>query len=92
MWTVMQHTIFMVTHNVDEAILLSDRIALMTNGPDPRLAETVAVDIPRPRSRETMIDTASTRGCATTCCIFCCAAHMPSRRMPSRRGNFSPRE
>ena len=58
MWTIMQHTVFMVTHDVDEALLLSGRIALMTNGPEARLAETVEVDIPRPRSRETMIDTA----------------------------------
>ncbi len=58
MWTVMQHTVFMVTHDVDEALLLSDRIALMTNGPEARLAETVEVNIPRPRSRETMVDTA----------------------------------
>jgi nitrate/nitrite transport system ATP-binding protein len=58
MWAVMQHTVFMVTHEVDEALLLSDRIALMTNGPEARLAETVQVNIPRPRSRETMIDTA----------------------------------
>jgi nitrate/nitrite transport system ATP-binding protein len=57
MWTVMRHTVFMVTHDVDEALLLSDRIALMTNGPEARLAECVEVDIPRPRSRETMIDT-----------------------------------
>jgi nitrate/nitrite transport system ATP-binding protein len=57
MWTVMQHTVFMVTHDADEALLLSDRIALMTNGPEARLAETVEVNIPRPRSRETMIDT-----------------------------------
>jgi nitrate/nitrite transport system ATP-binding protein len=58
MWTVMQHTVFMVTHDVDEALLLSDRIALITNGPEARLAETVEVNIPRPRCRETMIDTA----------------------------------
>lgn len=57
MWTAMQNTVFMVTHDVDEAILLSDRIALMTNGPDARLADTIEVDIPRPRHRETMIDT-----------------------------------
>jgi ABC-type nitrate/sulfonate/bicarbonate transport system ATPase subunit len=37
----MQHTVFMVTHDVDEALLLSDRIALMANGPEARLAETV---------------------------------------------------
>jgi nitrate/nitrite transport system ATP-binding protein len=41
---------------VDEAILLSDRIALMTNGPDARLAEIVEVKLPRPRSRADIID------------------------------------
>jgi nitrate/nitrite transport system ATP-binding protein len=63
MWTVMQHTVFMVTHDADEALLLSDRIALMTNGPEARLAETVEVNIPRPRSRETMIDTTEYTRC-----------------------------
>src|SRR5262245_39915771 len=58
MWSATQHTVFMVTHDVDEALLLSDRIALMTNGPEARLAESFEVSIPRPRIRETLIDTA----------------------------------
>jgi nitrate/nitrite transport system ATP-binding protein len=56
MWTASRNTVFMVTHDVDEAILLSDRIALMTNGPDARLAEIVEVKIPRPRTRAQIID------------------------------------
>ena len=56
MWTETRNTVFMVTHDVDEAILLSDRIALMTNGPDARLAEIVEVKIARPRARATIID------------------------------------
>lgn len=56
MWTATKNTVFMVTHDVDEAILLSDRIALMTNGPEARLAEIIEVSIPRPRGRETLID------------------------------------
>jgi len=56
MWTATRNTVFMVTHDVDEAILLSDRIALMTNGPDAELAETIEINIPRPRNRETLID------------------------------------
>jgi len=56
MWNATQNTIFMVTHDVDEAILLSDRIALMTNSPDARIAECIEVNIPRPRSRESIID------------------------------------
>jgi len=56
MWSSTQNTIFMVTHDVDEAILLSDRIALMTNSPEAHIAECIDVNIPRPRSRETIID------------------------------------
>ncbi|WP_447980251.1 ABC transporter ATP-binding protein [Candidatus Nitrospira bockiana] len=56
MWNATRNTVFMVTHDVDEAILLSDRILLMTNGPCARIAELVDVAIPRPRSRETIIE------------------------------------
>jgi nitrate/nitrite transport system ATP-binding protein len=56
MWTASRNTVFMVTHDVDEAILLSDRIALMTSGPDARLAEILDVKIPRPRTRAELID------------------------------------
>jgi nitrate/nitrite transport system ATP-binding protein len=56
MWTASRNTVFMVTHDVDEAILLSDRIALMSAGPDARLAEIVDVKMPRPRTRADMID------------------------------------
>jgi nitrate/nitrite transport system ATP-binding protein len=56
MWNSTRNTVFMVTHDVDEAILLSDRIMLMTNGPSSRIAEIVDVTIPRPRSREKVIE------------------------------------
>ncbi len=56
MWSATNSTVFMVTHDVDEAILLSNRIALMTNSPEARIAECLEVNIPRPRSRETIID------------------------------------
>ncbi len=46
-----QQTAFMITHDVDEAILLADRILLMTNGPDARVAEVVVNTLPRPRHR-----------------------------------------
>ncbi len=56
MWEATQSTIFMVTHDVDEAILLSDRIALMSNGPAAELSEIIEVDLPRPRVRADLID------------------------------------
>ncbi len=46
-----QQTAFMITHDVDEAILLADRILLMTNGPDARVAEVVVNTLSRPRQR-----------------------------------------
>jgi nitrate/nitrite transport system ATP-binding protein len=56
MWTASRNTVFMVTHDVDEAILLSDRVALMTSGPGARLAEIVDVKLARPRRRAELID------------------------------------
>jgi nitrate/nitrite transport system ATP-binding protein len=44
-------TAFMITHDVDEAILLADRILLMTNGPEARVAEVVHNRLARPRTR-----------------------------------------
>jgi len=56
MWMSTKNTVFMVTHDVEEAIFLSDKIALMTSGPDARLAEVVDIDFPRPRNREQLSD------------------------------------
>lgn len=50
-----KQTTFMITHDVDEAILLSDRILLMSDGPSARIVESVKVDIPKPRNRATII-------------------------------------
>jgi nitrate/nitrite transport system ATP-binding protein len=54
-WSGTDQTVFMITHDVDEAMLLADRILLMTNGPYARIAESVVVDIPRPRERTSII-------------------------------------
>ena len=45
------NTILMITHDVDEAVLLSDRIVMMTNGPAATIGEVLDVDLPRPRKR-----------------------------------------
>jgi nitrate/nitrite transport system ATP-binding protein len=45
------NTVIMITHDIDEAVLLSDRIVMMTNGPAARIGEVLSVDLPRPRAR-----------------------------------------
>ncbi|HKS64709.1 MAG TPA: ABC transporter ATP-binding protein [Xanthobacteraceae bacterium] len=45
------NTVLMITHDVDEAVLLSDRIVMMTNGPSARIGEVLDVPLPRPRKR-----------------------------------------
>ena len=46
-----QNTVIIITHDVDEAVLLSDRIVMMTNGPEATIGEIVEVNLPRPRDR-----------------------------------------
>jgi nitrate/nitrite transport system ATP-binding protein len=49
-------TVMMITHDVDEAVLLSDRIVMLTNGPASTIGEILTVDLPRPRSRLTLVN------------------------------------
>lgn len=51
-------TVIMITHDVDEAVLLSDRIVMMTNGPDATIGEILDIRLPRPRDRIAMADNA----------------------------------
>jgi nitrate ABC transporter ATP-binding subunit len=50
-------TVMMVTHDIDEAIYLSDRIVVMTNGPEAVIGEIIEVDIPRPREKRAILHT-----------------------------------
>ena len=55
-WTRTEVTAVCVTHDVDEAILLADRVVMMTNGPNARVGRIVEIDIPRPRTRQALLD------------------------------------
>ena len=52
----LKNTVIMITHDVDEAVLLSDRIVMMTNGPAATVGEILEVDLPRPRNRLELAD------------------------------------
>jgi nitrate/nitrite transport system ATP-binding protein len=47
----LKNTMIMITHDVDEAVLLSDRIVMMTNGPSATIGDVLSVNLPRPRKR-----------------------------------------
>ena len=52
----LNNTVIMITHDVDEAVLLSDRIVMMTNGPAATIGGILDVDLPRPRERVKLAD------------------------------------
>ncbi len=53
------NTVIMITHDVDEAVLLSDRIVMMTNGPSARVGEVLTVPLARPRKRLELVTNAT---------------------------------
>lgn len=54
-WQRTQVTAIVVTHDVDEAILLADRVVMMTNGPHAKIGKIETIDLPRPRSRKALL-------------------------------------
>ena len=55
-WSSNQLTAICVTHDIDEALLLADRVVMMTNGPTARVGRILNVDLPRPRTRRALLD------------------------------------
>lgn len=55
-WSRTQVTAICVTHDVDEAILLADRVVMMTNGPEATIGKVTEVKLPRPRTRRALLD------------------------------------
>lgn len=55
-WNRTKVTAIMVTHDVDEAILLADRVVMMTNGPNATIGKILTVDLPRPRNRKALLE------------------------------------
>jgi nitrate ABC transporter ATP-binding subunit len=56
LWAQNSKTALMVTHDVDEALFLSDRVVMMTSGPEARVGEILTVSFPRPRERARLLN------------------------------------
>ena len=57
------NTVLMITHDVDEAVLLADRVVMMTNGPRARIGQIIDVSSPRPRNRQGAFNDPELRRC-----------------------------
>jgi nitrate/nitrite transport system ATP-binding protein len=69
------NTVIMITHDVDEAVLLSDRIVMMTNGPSAHIGDVLSVDLPRPRRRLELVDKPAYIKARTAVIAFLYARH-----------------
>jgi nitrate/nitrite transport system ATP-binding protein len=72
------NTVIMITHDVDEAVLLSDRIVMMTNGPAATIGQIVEVDLPRPRNRVALAEDQKYNHCRKLVLDFLYAEHNPA--------------
>jgi bicarbonate transport system ATP-binding protein len=55
-WNSQKCTVLMITHDIDEALFLADRLVMMTNGPSAEIGEVLNIDFPRPRNREEIME------------------------------------
>jgi nitrate ABC transporter ATP-binding subunit len=55
-WTANRVTVMMITHDIDEALLLADRVVMMTNGPHAKIGEVLDIPFARPRDRSRIIE------------------------------------
>jgi bicarbonate transport system ATP-binding protein len=55
-WNTQKCTVLMITHDIDEALFLADRLVMMTNGPAAGIGEVLSIEFPRPRNREDIME------------------------------------
>jgi nitrate/nitrite transport system ATP-binding protein len=79
------NTVMMITHDVDEAVLLSDRVVMMTNGPSATIGEILKVPLSRPRRRLELATDAEYARCRAAVLEFLYARH----RVPARTASLA---
>jgi len=84
------NTVIMITHDVDEAVLLSDRIVMMTNGPAATIGQILNVNLPRPRNPVEMADNADYNHCRAEVLKFLYARHQQVEKESPSEENAEP--
>ena len=74
----LNNTVIMITHDVDEAVLLSDRIVMMTNGPAAKIGQIVDVSLARPRDRLALAQDEQFNHCRHLVLDFLYSSHKPA--------------
>lgn len=87
LWSRFQITTLMVTHDVNEAVYLSDRVVMMTDGPEAEIGDILRIPLARPRSREAMLHDPQSRDLRNHLLTF---LNERSHIRPSRDADFTP--
>jgi len=87
LWSRFQITTLMVTHDVDEAVFLSDRVVMMTDGPEAEIGDILHIPLGRPRDRESMLHDPQSRDLRGHLLTF---LNERSHIRPSREPGFTP--
>jgi len=87
LWSKFQITTLMVTHDVDEAVFLSDRVVMMTDGPEAEIGDILHIPLARPRDREAMLNDPESRALRYHLLTF---LNERSHIRPSREPDFTP--
>jgi nitrate/nitrite transport system ATP-binding protein len=87
LWGRFQITTLMVTHDVDEAVYLSDRVVMMTDGPEAEIGDILRIPLERPRDREGLLRDPQGRELRNHLLTF---LNERSHIRPSREANFTP--
>ncbi len=83
----LNNTVIMITHDVDEAVLLSDRIVMMTNGPAATIGEILDITLERPRDRLALADDAEYTHLRAEVLKFLYEKQRKVESMPQKKGN-----